>query len=236
MRVHKFSGQSATTSQPPPPPPSNAAEVVDFRGFFRVETYPHSAVIYRPGDTSDKLFLVKTGRVRLLRQGRGAHKAVLAILRPGDLFGEVLRSSAEPMEEMAVAYGEAEVWSIDGRDFRALIEARPALALDVIRALNDRVRSMRRRVLALTFKEVPARLAETLIVLGESFGEKCPHGGEIDLRGITQQDLADMVGASRSFVSTLVNDLKREGFVGNVGRTLCIKDQKALRKVAAKEK
>ena len=70
----------------------------------------------------------------------------------------------------------------------------------------------------------------------EAHGERCPHGGETDLRGITQQDLADLVGASRSFVSTLINEMKRDGVLGNVGRILCIRDQKALRKIASKEK
>ena len=97
---------------------------------------------------------------------------------------------------MAIAAGEAEVWSIEGRDFRAQLEARPALAVDVVRAYAERVRALRKRVLGLTFKEVPARLADTLLTLVEAHGERCPHGGETDLRGITQQDLADLVGAS----------------------------------------
>ena len=58
----------------------------------------------------------------------------------------------------------------------------------------------------------------------------------MDLRGITQQDLADLVGASRSFVSTLINEMKRDGMLGNVGRILCIRDQKALRKIASRVK
>ncbi|HVE84467.1 MAG TPA: Crp/Fnr family transcriptional regulator MrpC, partial [Myxococcales bacterium] len=104
------------------------------------------------------------------------------------------------------------------------------------RAYADRVRGLRQRVLGLTFKEVPARLADTLLALAEAHGERCPHGGETDLRGITQQDLADLVGASRSFVSTLINEMKRDGVLGNVGRILCVRDQKALRKIASKEK
>ncbi len=101
---------------------------------------------------------------------------------------------------------------------------------------NERVSQLRRRLLGVTFKEVPARLAETLLQLGENLGERCPHGGEIDLRGVTQQDLADLVGASRSFVSTLINEMKRDGVLGNVGRILCVRDQKALRKIATTEK
>ncbi|AFE09488.1 Crp/Fnr family transcriptional regulator [Corallococcus exiguus] len=211
-------------------------EAIDFKGYFKVESFPHNSTIYRPGDTSDRVYLLKSGRVRLMRIGKNSTRSVVSILRPGDLFGELFRPEGTPIEEMAVAAGEAEVWSIEGRDFRAQLEARPALAVDVVRAYADRVRSLRKRVLGLTFKEVPARLADTLLTLVEAHGERCPHGGETDLRGITQQDLADLVGASRSFVSTLINEMKREGVLGNVGRILCVRDQKALRKLASKEK
>lgn len=211
-------------------------DVLDFKGYFKVETFPHNSVIYRPGDTQDRVYLLKAGRVRLMRVGKNGTRSVTAILRPGDLFGDLFRPDGTAIEELAIAAGEAEVWSIEGRDFRAQLEARPALATDVIRAYAERVRALQKRVLGLTFKEVPARLAETLLTLSEAHGERCPHGGEMDLRGITQQDLADLVGASRSFVSTLINEMKRDGMLGNVGRILCIRDQKALRKIASKEK
>lgn len=211
-------------------------EVLDFKGYFKVETYPHNAIIYRPGDSAERVYLLKSGRARLMRMGKNSTRSVVAILRPGELFGELFSPEGSTMEELAIAAGEAEVWSIAGRDFRAQLEARPALAMDVIRSYADRVRGLRRRVQGLTFKEVPARLADTLLTLGDAHGERCPHGGETDLRGITQQDLADLVGASRSFVSTLINEMKRDGVLGNVGRILCIRDQKALRRLAANEK
>ena len=211
-------------------------EAIDFKGYFKVESFPHNSVIYRYGDTTDRVYLLKSGRVRLMRVGKNGTRSVVSILRPGEIFGEVFRPEGTTIEEMAVASGEAEVWSIEGRDFRAQLEARPALALDVVRAYAERVRALRKRVLGLTFKEVPVRLADTLLTLVEAHGERCPHGGETDLRGITQQDLADLVGASRSFVSTLINEMKRDGVLGNVGRILCVRDQKALRKIAGKEK
>jgi CRP/FNR family cyclic AMP-dependent transcriptional regulator len=211
-------------------------ETLDFRGYFKVENFSHNSVIYRPGDLSDRVYLLKSGRIRLMRVGKGSSRSVVSILKPGDLFGELFRPEGSAMEEMALAAGEAEVWSIEGRDFRAQLEARPALAVDVVRAYADRVRNLRNRVLGLTFKEVPARLADTLLTLAEAHGERCPHGGETDLKGITQQDLADLVGASRSFVSTLINEMKRDGVLGNVGRILCVRDQLALRKLASKEK
>jgi len=240
QRMIRTSSQLAV----PPIAPTNRAvgltaqtpETVDFRGYFKSETYPNNSVIYRPGDPADKVYLLRSGRVRMIRLGKGASRSVTAILRPGDLFGEMLRPEGTQVEDLAIASGEAEVWSIDSRSFQQLLEGRPHLAVDVIRALNDRIRAMRRRVLGLTFKEVPARLAETLLTLAETHGERCPHGNEYDLKGITQQDLADLVGASRSFVSTLINEMKRDGHLANVGRTLCIKDTKALRRLGLQEK
>ena len=126
-------------------------EVLDFKGYFKVESFPHNWVIYRPGDTNDRVYLLKNGRVRLMRIGKNGSRSVVSILRPGDLFGEIFRPEGTAIEEMAIAAGEAEVWSIEGRDFRAQLEARPTLALDVIRAYSERVRGLRKRVLGLTF-------------------------------------------------------------------------------------
>lgn len=216
--------------------PDPMGEVGEYRGYFKIEAHPSQSVIYRPGDPADKVYVVRKGRVRLVRVGPTGTRSVLGILRAGDLFGDMLRPEGAVLDEFAIAAGEAEVWSIDNHAFQNLLESRPHMALEVIRALNERNRAMRNRVLGLTFKEVPSRLADTLLVLAESLGDRCPHGGEYDLRGVTQQDLADLVGASRSFVSTLINEMKRDGLLGNVGRILCIRDVRGLRERAMIEK
>jgi len=211
--------------------------VVDLRGYFKVEVYPHNGMVFREGDAMDRAYLVKRGRVQLLRVDRRGRRSLLAILNPGDIFGELSAGQGStPAEERAVASGEAEVWSISGPELSTLVASQPSLALDLIRAQNARIRRQKRRLRSATSMEVPARLAETLLELGEELGVRCPHGGERDLRGVTQQDLADLLGASRSFVSTLVNEMKRDGYLGNVGRVLCIRDQAALRKIAHRER
>jgi CRP/FNR family cyclic AMP-dependent transcriptional regulator len=205
------------------------------RTSFQIETHPDGTILWQSSEPTGRVFLVKSGRVRLMRGPRKGARAMTALLKAGDLFGEQ-RPEATSTEELAVASGDVEVWGLDSYDYRAQLEGNPALAMELFRAYAERVRALSQRVHTLTFKEVPARLADTLLALGQGHGEKCPHGGEIDLRGVTQQDLADLVGASRSFVSTLVNEMKRDGILGNVGRTLCIRDLSALRKLAAQEK
>jgi CRP/FNR family transcriptional regulator, cyclic AMP receptor protein len=208
--------------------------LVTLDSFFREVRYEKGSIIYRPLDASNRLCLVRSGRVRLLRIGRHRARSVVDLLGPGDLFGGVLGPEG-PSDEMALAASDVTVWTIEEHALGVLLESRPALAVQLLEGMGQRVRQLQRRLRALTFKEVPGRLADTLLMLGETHGEPCPHGGEVDLDCATQQDLADLVGASRSFVSTLINEMKRDGSLANVGRTLCLKDRKALRRHAARE-
>src|SRR3989454_9995356 len=109
----RFQPQFQPLASPSLPP----ADVVDFRGYFKVETFGHGAVIYRPGLPADKGYLLRTGRVRLLRQGKGKSRSGLSILKPGDLFGEGLRPDGPLMEGLAVSSGQGEGWGSGSRDF-----------------------------------------------------------------------------------------------------------------------
>src|SRR5256886_14481528 len=166
--------------QPLASPSLPPADVVDFRGYFKVETFGHGAVIYRPGMPADKVYLLRSGRVRLLRQGKGKSRSVLSILKPGDLFGEVLRPDGSLMDDLAVSSGKCEVWSIEGRDFRALLEARPALAVDVIRAVNERGRQLRPRGVGPAREGAPGPPAPELMSLAQAPSAR---GGRARARG-----------------------------------------------------
>jgi CRP-like cAMP-binding protein len=198
----------------------------------RTETFSHNHMIYRATDPAQRLYMLRAGRVKLLRPGNLSARAVLAILRPGDIFGDLRSVDGATMDEIAIASGEVQVQVLDKAAVDQMLEQSPQRAFEVLSGMNERLRDLRRRVQALTFKDVPARLAETLLSLGETHGERCTHGGAVDLKQITQQDLADLVGASRSFVSTLINEMKRDKLLGHSGRTLCILDKKKLAEIA----
>src|SRR2546427_9975599 len=106
----RFQPQFQPLASPSLPP----ADVVDFRGYFKVETFGHGAVIYRPGLPADKGYLLRTGRVRLLRQGKGKSPAVRSIPKPGDPFGEGLPPGGSPMAELAGSSRKCGVWCIEG--------------------------------------------------------------------------------------------------------------------------
>lgn len=206
-------------------------------GFFDVQEVPESTVLYEPGAASDKVFLVRKGRVRLYRPRRGgAAPALTALLGPGDLFGELYRPQGSTGTERAVVAEQSEIWSIDGDEFRKQLGTKPEFAADVVRMYAERVQLLKQRLWSVGIKDAPARLAETLLELVEAHGSPCEHGGEKELRGITQQDLADLSDISRSLASTIINELKRDEVLANAGRALCILDMDALRALAAREK
>ena len=89
-----------------------------------LQTFPHQAVIYRPGEPLQTAYFVKTGRVRLMHLGRNGRAAVFAILRPGDVFGDVFRPEGSTADEMAVAGGEVGLWALEGRTLRGTAGSR----------------------------------------------------------------------------------------------------------------
>ena len=229
--------RTPTPQAHPPPARTPVAEATGATagpGQWRVERHPSGAVLYQPTDEVHGLYLVKQGRVRLLRQTHSGARALVSLVGPGETFGEAT-VGAGAIGEMAIANTDVEVWSLEATHLAAFCALDATGPLDLIAGMNARMRQMRRRLVGFTAKEVPARLSDTLLALGERHGEPCTHGGEVDLRQITQQDLADLVGASRSFVSTLINEMKRDGSLGSVGRVLCLRDLKALRKAALRE-
>jgi CRP/FNR family transcriptional regulator, cyclic AMP receptor protein len=189
-------------------------------------------IIYQPGDRADQIHLIRRGSVRLERGGRGGRGELTALLSSGEIFGDLLAPEGTTIDERAIAMKATEIWSTDGRGLQTILTTNPGAAMEIFAAYAWRLRQMRRRLLALTSSEVPVRLADLLILLGETNGQRCAHGGDLDLRGISQQDLADLVGASRSFVSTLINEFKRQGVLANYGRTLCVQDLSGLRRLA----
>jgi CRP/FNR family cyclic AMP-dependent transcriptional regulator len=206
-------------------------------GIFRVTSYEEEAVLYRAGEKVDLVFLLRGGRARLTRPQKGGGTVLASILRPGDLFGELFKSSDTTMWETATVDAGSEVWSVEGRLFREQVATRPEIAMDLLRSYAERTRAMRQRIWGLTVKDAPARLAETLLHLAETVGSPCEHGEGREIRDVIQQELADLTGVSRPLASTILNEMKRDGVLSQPKRNvLCLTDVEALKWLARKER
>ncbi len=198
----------------------------------REETYSARSAIHGAAAEHNRLYVVRRGRIRLLRSLAGTRPHLADLLGPGGIFGKLPSSATCRPNDVAIAETEAVVWSADSSQLDLVCASHPQFGQELLAGLGRSLHRDRVRLRSLASSEIPARLSAALLQLGDELGEPCPHGGVTDLRRISQEDVADLIGASRSFVSTLINEMKRWGWLGNSGRILCLRDIGALQKAA----
>jgi CRP/FNR family cyclic AMP-dependent transcriptional regulator len=195
----------------------------------QVVAFPRRHVVLLEEDV-DRVWLVLGGGVKLSRVGALGRRFVEAIVEPGDVFGR-LSTAGSPTTYEAQMLEPTRIAAIPRTAFEELLRAHPDLSFTVVQQLEDRQRRLVRRVESLVFKDVRARVADTLLDLATEDLSPCRHGFAVDLR-ITQQDLADLVGASRQMVNRVLGELSRELYVQRVGRTICILHMERLQRLA----
>jgi CRP-like cAMP-binding protein len=212
-----------------------------FREFTRDELLPVAQLVdphelarhnhlYHSGDPADHVYLLIEGRVKIYRKSPSGRRVTLAVLQPGEVFGEL---NVYPVyEQEAEALEPSTIYRLRTQDFRALLASKPELALQVMRRLGRRKRLLERKIASLVFKDVPTRLAETLLELAEELGQPCAHGFALDLV-LTQQELADLIGATRQIVNATLKQWQQQGMIMLRRQRLCLADRDALRRVAS---
>jgi CRP-like cAMP-binding protein len=178
----------------------------------RIVAVRHRGTIYRQGEPARTIFCVLEGQVTIARGNDEGAMITTAVLAAGDFFGAAL-SGAEKSEDTAKAKGAVSLWRAPIDEFRRLLQRHPDVSWQLVSTLARRQRQLERRLESFAFKRVEARLAETFRELSGGFAMRCEHGFGQHLR-LSQQELADLVGASRPVVSTILNRLRDKGVLG----------------------
>lgn len=178
-------------------------------------------------DEAGRVYVIAVGGGKLTRPGLLGRKVVETILMPGDVFG-ALTTGNRPTRAALETIDKTTLISVPSASFESLIKAHPEFALCVVQLLEDRQRRLQRTVESLLFKDLLTRVVETILWLAREHAEKCQHGWAVDLR-ITQQDLADLVGATRQAVSGVLGKLERRLLLRRKGRVICIMSMSRLR-------
>lgn len=187
--------------------------------------------IYHQGQILTNLFLIADGYVRLASVNRCGDEFTRAILGRGALFGVALNRRGSSMVTMsAYARGPVRLHAFSITELQKLVRQQPDLAWLLIERLSSIHDYMDRRVEDLRRRNVEARVAGLLHDLLEWHGVRCRHGHDRDIR-LTQQDLADLVGASRPVVSGILKDLRDRGVVAYTRRFICADNLQALREL-----
>ncbi len=183
----------------------------------QVRSMARNTVFIDEGDKGDSLFVILSGRVKVFVADADGREMVLDIHGPGDYVGE-LALDGRPRAASVMAM-EPTVCSVLTRDaLRTAIIANPDLAMNLIGTLIERLRIATEKVRNLALMDVYGRVARLLL----SLAVEQPDGRMVVPERLTQQDIADRVGASRDMVSRIFKDLTTGGYVTVLDRQITI--------------
>lgn len=188
--------------------------------------------IYLPGDPSDQLFLLKMGVVRISAAAdSSAGERILALLYPGDIFGELAVVDDSPRGHLATAHEDVVVCAVPRDVLLQVIRETPALGYQITKLMGARLRRLETRVEELLFKSAQARIARALLEMAASYGVEDREGVVIPIR-LSQRDLGNLVGLARETVNVVLQEFKEQGLVNADRRSIRIMDPTRLRCVA----
>lgn len=172
--------------------------------------YRNKQAIFAQGDEADALFYVRGGHVKLTVTSRGGKRAVIAILRQGDFFGEGCVTRQSLRISTATAIEDVTIVRVLRADIVRMIRQRPAFAKLFISHLLIRIDRIEEEFLDQIFSSSEKRLARILLLMA---GIRPNAETEPPLLKVNQQTLAEMVGTTRSRVSYFMNSFRSRGFI-----------------------
>jgi CRP/FNR family cyclic AMP-dependent transcriptional regulator len=181
-------------------------------------TYPKGAIIVNEGDEGNSLFVIQSGLVKAYLSDDKGKEVILSTQGPGEYFGELALFDEAPRSASVAAMEPCKVMIVSKTQLRESILDRPQIAVILLKRLAVRVRALTENVRTLALLDVFGRLVKTLYSLAE---EK--DGGLVIDQKLTQQDLANRIGASREMVSRIMNDLAEGGYIAVEGKRVSIR-------------
>ena len=178
--------------------------------------YPRGAAIFSEGDPGDSMFIVVEGLVKLVSVSDRGGETILHILKPGEMFGELLFSEERRAFD-AIASTEVLVTVIPRKSFEEIMASVPAIARNFIRLLSRRLTRVEQGFAGFGHTRSYQRLGKVLLQLGREHGVETSKGTVISLR-LTHEDLAKLIGTTRETVTTQVNRFRRMGLLKREGR------------------
>jgi CRP/FNR family cyclic AMP-dependent transcriptional regulator len=172
-----------------------------------VKSFRKNAIIISQDDKSYSLYVILSGRVKVFVSDEDGREAVLNYQGAGDYFGDLALIDKQPRVASVMATEASKFMIISRQDFLTCLSRNPEIAINLIKPMTQRMRMLAKNVSSLALMDVYGRVARILL---QQAVEK---EGEMVTGRITQQEIAEMVGASRAMVSRILKDLKAGGYI-----------------------
>jgi len=181
-------------------------------------------IIMAAGDPTDSLYIILSGRLKVMMSDAEGKEVILTILSPGEFFGEMGLIDDAPRSASVIAIEPCELLAINRRDFKKCLAENFEMSMAVMRGLVRRLREADRKIGSLALLDVYGRVARLLLDMAETVD-----GQKMVTKRLPKQDIAKMIGASREMVSRVMKDLQMGGYIEMRGSTIVLHDTIMLR-------
>jgi CRP/FNR family cyclic AMP-dependent transcriptional regulator len=191
-------------------------------------SYPRNAFILRAGEETDALYIILSGRVKVLIPDEEGHEVILSVIGAHEFFGEMGLLDELPRSASVETLESCDMLRLSKAGFTGILKDNFELAMLIIRNLVRRLREADRKIESLALIDVYGRVARLLIDLAENMDGKW-----IVERAPPKQEIARMIGASREMVSRVVKDLQKKGLIRAEKRRIHVLDKQSMQRRAS---
>jgi CRP-like cAMP-binding protein len=189
-----------------------------------------SIILLEEEETGAALFVIVSGKVKIVRTDDEGREVILSILGESDFFGEMAILDGLNRSASVVATTKTELIMIHRRDILKLIQDNPAVAIALLRELTQRLRKADAQIKSLSLKDAAGRVANVIIQLADDIG-RIRHG-RVEIEELPlQQDLANMAGTSRETISRMVHMFIKKGHIELQGNKLIVNDYEKFKRL-----
>jgi CRP/FNR family cyclic AMP-dependent transcriptional regulator len=185
-------------------------------------SYPKGTIILSEGDKSEGLFVIVSGKVRIFLANENGKEVTLGVDGPGEYFGEMTLDGG-PRSASVMTLEASRFLVVPRADLEAFLGEHPAFAVHVLRKLIRRVRILTENVKSLALQDVYGRFTRLLHELAVE-----QDGKLVVVEKLTQQEIANRIGASREMVSLILKDLAKGGYLSMSGKRITIEKKLPL--------
>jgi CRP/FNR family transcriptional regulator, cyclic AMP receptor protein len=184
-------------------------------------------LLFHEGDPGDSLYVVLRGKIKLGRTSGDGRENLVAVLGPGEMFGELSLFDPGPRSAGATALVDSTLLGLSSDELTPWLASRPDVARALLRAIARRLRRTNDSMSDLVFSDVPGRVAKALLDLSARFGTPAEDGIHV-AHDMTQEELAQLVGASRETVNKALADFAGRGWLRLEARAVVLTNVERL--------
>jgi len=200
-------------------------ELVKLNANSKMREVPKKQIVYFPDEPSNSVYLVKKGKVKISRLSEDGREIIIAILGPGEIFGEsAITEPASKREEFAEATEDTLLCSMFSEIIHNLMEKDPSFGFKITKIIGFRFKRIQSRFESLIFKTSEERVKCFIKDLANEEGQKSD-GGEIEIKlKLTHEDIGKLTATSRQMVTTVLNELERKNLVSYDRKRILVKN------------